>query len=538
MGPLQLAFTRPRVRQLAGAAVYGRGVDYARQERVEPEAAGDRRLRATVRGAAAYTVELWVEAREPGWSCTCPYAAEGAFCKHAVAVALLLDPGGREADEGDPRLRERPLADAPAGGSREPDMPRWRGRIDVAFTPTPGVPAHLAWLSWGGRVEELVDELAELCDAGHPQAAAVLAEHAHRRADEAIAAVDDLDDWLTEVSARLAELHLRACRQDPPEPVELAGRLVDLELTSPLDGFPRAAETYAEVLGAEGLAAFRRRVAPLWEALGSRYAEWPLQRIRLREAMIGLALASGDPDELIGAYRQDLHTQDAYLAIARALAAAGRDAEAEGWAREGLEARDEVAWPTPPLQAFLVGLLRSRGEEAAALEVFLDALLRSPSLTAYRRLLAEAGDEAPAMRQRALSALTERLERPADGATRADPALSDALVEILAAEGQPERARQVATHHGCSRRVWLALAPSLEATHPLEAADVYELELRALPEAGSEESTEKAVDFLARLRRLATAAGQPERFDNALFRVRLVHGRKPGLMRRLEAQGW
>ena len=50
----------------------------------------------------------------------------------------------------------------------------------------------------------------------------------------------------------MGELHLRACRVARPDPIELAGRLVALELTSELDAFHRAAVTYAEVLGEAG----------------------------------------------------------------------------------------------------------------------------------------------------------------------------------------------------------------------------------------------------------------------------------------------
>jgi hypothetical protein len=98
MASLAEAFSRSEVMDLAGPAVYGRGVGYFRQGRVEPQAGGDRRLRATVRGSVPYTVELWVDGGQPGWSCTCPYAEEGSLCKHGVAVALLLDPAGLEAD--------------------------------------------------------------------------------------------------------------------------------------------------------------------------------------------------------------------------------------------------------------------------------------------------------------------------------------------------------------------------------------------------------------------------------------------------------
>jgi hypothetical protein len=89
------------VEGLAGARVHERGVQYFEDGRVVHEADGGERVRAIVKGTVPYVVELWVEGGGPAWSCTCPAAEEGAFCKHCVAVALALapEPGER------PRLR-------------------------------------------------------------------------------------------------------------------------------------------------------------------------------------------------------------------------------------------------------------------------------------------------------------------------------------------------------------------------------------------------------------------------------------------------
>jgi SWIM zinc finger len=89
------------VEALAEARVHGRGVRYFEDGHVVHEAGGDERVRAVVKGTVPYVVELWVEGGGPAWSCTCPAAEDGAFCKHCVAVSLTLapEPGER------PRLR-------------------------------------------------------------------------------------------------------------------------------------------------------------------------------------------------------------------------------------------------------------------------------------------------------------------------------------------------------------------------------------------------------------------------------------------------
>lgn len=350
---------------------------------------------------------------------------------------------------------------------------------------------------------------------------------------------DDSDGWLTEISERLAQLHLRACVEGDPDPVQLAGRLAELELTSELDGFHRAAAAYAEVLGSDGLGAYRRLLEPRWEELRSQTGGWSSQRYTLREAMAGVALAAGDADALIEVYRDDLKTPDAYLEIAQVLVTAGRDDEAEAWAREGLEASADRSWQTPPLREFLAGLLHDGGDPSAARELFWDAFEQAPSPTAYRRLLDEAGEDAAEVKTRALDTLAQRIEQqPQDGTGRAGPGLSGVLVEILAYEGETERAWQVATNHGCDRQMWLTLARAREETAPLDAIGVYERELFAQIEAKKNHTYRRAVDLLSRIRRLAFQAGQPERFAGILERVRGEHGRKRNLIKLIDQKGW
>lgn len=578
MGSVEEVFTRSAVMELAGPAVYGRGVGYFREGRVEPEASSDGWLRATVRGSMPYTVELSDADGQPDWACTCPYAEDGAFCKHAVAVTLRFHEGELGALDGDPadlvgeppadhealltehvaglgherlvelvleaadedwRLRERLRAEARAARGDGPALAAWRRRIEVAFAPYGDFVPYQEAAGWAREVDEVIDALVDLCDAGHPDTVAVLAEHAHRCADTAIGYVDDSDGWLTDISERLAELHLRACVEGEPDPGELARRLVGLELTSELDGFHRAAVTHAAVLGPEGLAEYRRQLQPRWGEVGPQTDGWSPQRYRVREAMAGVALAAADADALIEIYEDDLKSPDRYLEIARTLSGVGRVDEAERWAREGLDAFADRPWQTPPLREYLARLLRDRGEPSGALQLFWDAFERAPSLTAYRQLLEEAGDEAAAAKARSLDRLTHGLAtRPDEGPARTASARSQVLVEILAYEGDTERAWQVAAEHGCDQQMWLTLARSREETHPLDAIEVYQAEVFAQIEVKKNGAYRQAVDLLARIRRLAREADEPERFTGLLEGVRAEHSRKRNLMQLIDRKGW
>ena len=101
-----------------------------------------------------------------------------------------------------------------------------------------------------------------------------------------------------------------------------------------LDGFHRAAATYADVLGATGLAEYRRLIEPAWDKLADREGH-SSRDYAIREAMIGVAHASGDPDELIRVRSRSLRTPDDYLEIVRVLTGAGRRPEAIDWAQRG-----------------------------------------------------------------------------------------------------------------------------------------------------------------------------------------------------------
>lgn len=74
--------------RLAGDASFWRGVRYLPAVRSIDDVPGG--VVATVRGTDVYTVRLGRDGEELTGECTCPYGAQGAFCKHCVAVGLLL----------------------------------------------------------------------------------------------------------------------------------------------------------------------------------------------------------------------------------------------------------------------------------------------------------------------------------------------------------------------------------------------------------------------------------------------------------------
>lgn len=565
-------WTRNEVESLADPRSFLRGVGYQRDGRVEIRDRHEDAVKAIVRGSMPYHVEL---RRSPkvAWSCTCPVGEDGTFCKHCVAVALdeagpdrkSKRPDKRNDEEpdlrkyvaglddevlvelvmeqvdSDWRLRERLMSQAIASGGGSLDVRTWKRRIDAVF----GDSRHfVAYAEAGGWAQDIFDVLAALDDlvsAGHAAAVVALAEHAHHRSDKAVQYIDDSDGWLTDISGRISELHLRACAEALPDPVELAGRLAELELTSELDTFHRAAVTYIDVLGPEGVAAYRRIVEPKWSAAKKNTDPYGHGAFAVTQAMIGVALAGGDPDDLIAIRSGDLRTPDDYLEIARTLVASGRQAESLDWSRRGLDVFVDRHWQTPALREFLASQLRAAGDNPAAEALWWEAFERNPSLDAYRKLLAESAD-VEARQEQALGLLRQRLEAGDTHARTRNPLLERApattLVEILLYEGRVNDAWSAAIAHGCDERTWLTVARARETTHPLDAIPIYERAVAAQIETKKNGGYRAAVDLLARIRTLATKGDQPQLFSRLLATVMAEHGRKRNLMALIDKKRW
>jgi uncharacterized Zn finger protein len=576
---LQWLLAEGAAQELADPGSFERGVGYHDDGRVELGALGHARVSAVVRGSVPHQVELWARAGKLEWSCSCPIGQTGQFCKHGVAVALSVSSPESAAPKRprqsrshkaevdlrryvtslgpdelvellieqaaqDRRLRDRLMAQAAAAQGIGIDVAMWKRRIDSAFGSTRVFVPYQEALAWATEVNAVIDAIDDLVDAGQAEAAIVLVEHAHRRAEAAMEHIDDSDGHLSLISSRLGSIHLRACEQISPDPVELARRLVDLELTSELDAFHRAALMYAHVLGAAGIDEYRRLIETKFRRLSPDSDLWSSDGFRIRQARIGIALAAADPDELIRVREDDLRTPDDYREVAESLGSAHRIQEAIEWGRLGLSVYAERPWQTGTLRELVAGMLRDEGDTDGAIDLFWVALADHPSLASYRRLVAEADLTGQRRRyqERARNALRDRVaeSRADDRIPRSilETSPVSALIEILLSEGASEEAWAVALEYGCDDRLWLALARAREADHPLDSISVYEGEVESQIETKTNRGYRAAVDCLARIRRLVSEAEEPGRFDGLLRRVREQHKPKRNLMALLDKAGW
>lgn len=78
------------LQNLTDTKTFERGRRYQQEGRVSALRRNGTAISASVAGSKAYEVKLWVKPQGLAYVCSCPMGDEGAFCKHAVAVALAM----------------------------------------------------------------------------------------------------------------------------------------------------------------------------------------------------------------------------------------------------------------------------------------------------------------------------------------------------------------------------------------------------------------------------------------------------------------
>lgn len=567
------------IRRLAGEASYERGLGYHAQGRVRSLRQGTDEVVANVRGTDEYLVRLRARDGDLEWECSCPMGADGAFCKHCVAVAIAVT--GTQADalsdaiatidevrdflgtqpherlvelvlehaHRDGRLWEHLLLEMAKSRIDTDDLGTYRAAIDEAFATTDYIPYRYAY-AYARGVHEVVDAIEELL-AQRSEAVIELVEHALRLTEDALGHVDDSDGELGGVLQRIQDLHHEACLRTSPDPVQLARHLFAWELRTDWDTFYCAVETYADVLGAEGIEEYRRRAEERWAKVpvlgpgdddGDRYGKW----FRITKIMESLARRTGSLDALIEVHARDLSSAYCFLEIAELCREAGDDDRGMEWAERGLEAFSSHA--DPRLREFLAEEYGRRGRHDDALDLAWGIFEDRPVLDGYQKLQRHA-DRAGAWmqwRERALAHVREQITgaKREVKTSRRGPARAhwgadhSELVRIFLWEGDIEAAWQEAKTGGCADALWYELAETRTDEHPQDAVDVYKGLVDRTLTVAHQRNYEEAVRLLERISQLLTRLTRTEEFGAYVQEVREVHKRKKNLLKLLDRKRW
>lgn len=547
--------------ELAGPRSFARGVQYAADGAVvRLRVVGDV-VEAAVQGTHAYRVRLSVDAGgQVECSCSCPAAADGACCKHCVAVGLQWlqgDPVGAGSDEQglraylhglgvdglvdlvveqadrDHRFGEWLAGQVLRAAAGPADVGACRALLDRAMRVRGYVDYREAW-GFFQAVDEAIDTVADLLEEGHAYAVVELCEYAIELLGAIAGHVDDSDGGTMEALARLEELHLTACEGSVVDPVVLAERLFSMAMASELNAFSEAPQRYSEILGPAGLAHFGALVETAW-AKGEDDEEDGESRWLLGSWAEQLARKAGDVDRLVAIKARDLSSDVGYQQIVEVLVEAERHTEALGWAQRGLAAT--AVHYQPWLREFVASTYRAGGwlEEAVALRT--EQLRDTPSLQTYQALKddADALGVWPERRGEALAQLRDAAT-PSRKLPRWGRQDRSTLVEIFLWEGEVGAAWEEAQAGGCSESLWRRLALARAKDRPQDTVAVYRKLVGQAVGMTNNSAYEHAIELLAELEQALPAQAADEH-ARLVAEVRELYRRKRNFAKLLD-QRW
>jgi hypothetical protein len=375
------------------------------------------------------------------------------------------------------------------------------------------------------RARAVAAAVADLIEAGDAAGAGPLARRAVERVTAALMYMDDSAGIVGDDLRTLMALYARACRSAAPDAGRLAGWLVSMQLDGP--GWPAIElKEFAEALGPRGLA----EVARLTEERGvtAEPDSWTARGIKdLREQ---LAAVSGDIDAHVTVLAEDLRGAHRYSEIVEVLRAAGRDDDAEQWARKGL-AEQPSGFQTDRLRDQLVDLLLDggRGAEAVAVtrEIYERRAIHQDYLT-LRHAAQQAGQWAD-LSGWALSLLRDR--------AHTEPWYVRELISVLVSENLLDEAwaAAMANPGQVPGSQWFQLIEVREKNHPADVIRPYQ----DLIEIGLERASDKyrypkAVKSIKRLRDYYHRTGDEAGFTAYVADLRQRHRRKTSFIAKLD----
>jgi uncharacterized Zn finger protein len=561
-----IGFTADDLRQAAGAKSYARGRDYVDQVTRLQISAG--RVTAVVLGTGAYGVELRLDGHGPRpgalvGDCSCPYGAEGNFCKHCVATGLAAIMADREQGRDltgapDPDSGVRPSGNQALVSwlrsltkdelliellevitsnpevRRQYDLRAAAQRADTAVVRA--AVRELVWLDrysdydesgdYAGNVVRAAEAISELIAGGAAADAIELARDALSWVNRAVEFADEAAGEIMEAAGALLDVHLAACEIARPDPAALADYLAQQNLTDQYGLAPVFAD-YAEVLGETGTATLHERIAAAYRARPDDY--------QARHLMETMTAVSGDVDALVALYAEHLDPRGwQHLRIVNTLDEAGRPDAALNWAERGVRLGPR---PDARLVDYVTGRYLSAGRVDDVLELRRTLFAGDRTLVNYQALRQAAieGGSWAADREAALAALREDAAGARAAWSRYDWG-GPVLVDVLADDGDLSAAWDAAQDTATEPQ-WLRLADLSLKDRPAAALAVYLKVIQRLAQDTGDDIYRAIAGHLASVRTCHEELGTIDEFRQYMTWLRATQKRKRNLMKILDAAG-
>lgn len=421
---------------------------------------------------------------------------------------------------------------------------------------------------WTARVRDVLSLLQSLVHPDNAVSLLPLIEYAYTRADRATTYVDSSGGMFTWISDEVGDLHHWAAHAARPEPKAFARKLIEFELNSELDIFHRAAWTYRDVLGTDGLREYRSIIEPMYDnaLAAASTARW--DQMRVTQALLGVERAEGNVDRFIEIIELDGLYASTVVEIIDVLAEAGRQEEAREWARRGVGLASDI-WRASDLYSRLESLLLQHDDVEAALECRRAAFERFPVVHFYSALcdLACRVGNLTAEQSWAQQLLRERIEtfrrqsltqesqthdppnerqaqldielnRRVTDPAQFSVALSSNLVELFLHDDDIEAAWETAETYGADSDRWKRLAALREHDYPSEVLWIYEDEIESILAQSISKYYPSAIKKMKHVQQLYQRAEVPEGWSDYIAGVRSRHHLKKSLLKRMDAAGY
>ncbi len=571
--------------EYAGSRSFERGAEYFQGENVFGLAEYQGKIVAKVSGTHDYQVKLWAD--DEGYleyDCGCPYAAEGNFCKHCVAVGLawLAEKEGvqkqnargkkkktnlddvrdylltREKTELVEMLMQEVLTNEKLRGSlllaiaksnpQGVDINAFRREIKRVFNFE-----HYDYDDYYGSIdteemEQVVSSIADLLEEGHAETVIDLCEYALKRGSKATDYIHDEGEFYN-VLEELQDIHYEACEKAKPDGEKLARRLFDWELNEGGDVFYRAVDRYADIIGKKGLKVYRQLIEKEFEKLPELKPgdskSFQGNRYRITNIMESLALAEGDIEKLVEIKSRDLSSQSNYLEIAEIYSANKQPDKVLEWAERGVQdfSKNELDWR---LGDFLAQEYHRRKRHDEAMRIVWNRFETGITFSNYQTLRENADKVKPQSawqiwREKALEFIRQEIaknkkNKPANWYLRQTD--NSLLVTIFLHENLAEQAWQEAVKGGCSEDLWLKLAKIREKEYPADALKIYQERIEPKIRETNNQAYEQAVAWIKEVKRLMTQLGRESEFESYLVALRVNYKIKRNFIKLLDTTKW